>query len=589
MKRSKIFLAIALVLILVGGILSNAIDTEFGAVKTQRIYLVDNEAYTVTANLFIPKSATAESPAPAMIICPGGDCPSDIGSPWTTELARRGYVVALIDYTGCGDTEANPAAQYWTNYGAMEMDTVYDYLAALPFVDEDQIGCGGHSMGSLYSYRLALKRPVSLVISDVVYWDELPDYNFNFVQISGTHDEGLLMDYKDISEICEDPLFLGLFGVDRIEPGKLYGSFADRTARILYLLNQTHQDDMISGQFIRTMVGATMDSMNAPNPIPSNNLVYGWKVVALALAIIGLVMMLFSLADILIDSSLFSDLKLKTPKTLAGFAPKTKGWWICAAVITLIPLIAFFPGTAAGNKMASNSLFQLGTTPNGFMVWTLYAAVGLLVFFLVYHFRFGKKLGCNAASYGFATSDEGGFRFGYIFKSAVLALILFMSAYYVLLLLFRYANTDLHIWTNSLRPLNGTRSQTMPWYTLAMLPYFTLFMLAGNALQFGDDPENGKGRGKAVLCGALVGLVGMILLYIFYEVTLRTNRPFYTANFAVFYMDLLSNVLPQFGIAAALSIFIRKKTNSYFAGILIGAAMVAFGMVSTNSVAMIIS
>lgn len=523
-----------------------------------------------------------------MIICPGGDSPSDIGSPWATELARRGYVVALMDYTGCGDTQASPNAQYWTNNGAMELDTVFDYLTSLEFVDVNQIGCAGHSMGSLYSYRLALKRHVSLVISDVVYWDELPDYDFNFVQISGTHDEGLLSRFADFSEIYQDPLLTALFGVDTIEPNKLYGSFEDRTARILYPLNQTHNDNMTSGQFISCMIQSTMDSTPAPTEIASDNLIYGWKIFAHALAIIGLVMMLFVLADILIDSSLFESLKLAAPEKTAGFAWKSKGFWLSALILTLIPLVCFFPGTATGNKMTSNKLFQLGSTPNGYVVWTLFSAVCLLVFFLIYHFVFGKKVGNTAASYGFATSNDGKFRPGYILKSAVLALILFMAAYYVILLLYRYANTDLHIWTSSLRPLSGTRAQTMPWYTLAVLPFFVLFMLAGNSLDF-RNPNGGKGIAKPIISGTLVGLCGIILLFIFYQVTLRTNRPFYTANFAVYYMDLLSNLIPQFGIATALSIFIRQKTNSYYAGILISSALAAFGMVSTNCISMIIS
>lgn len=163
MKRRSIILAIALVIILLGGILSVAVDNDFGRMHTQRLYLVNDNGYTVTANLFIPNAATAEAPAPAFIVVPGGDCPSDIGSPWATELARRGFVVALVDYSGCGDTEADPSSQYWTNPdGAMELDTVYDFVESLDFVDSDNIGVGGHSMGSLYSYRLSLVRPVSI-------------------------------------------------------------------------------------------------------------------------------------------------------------------------------------------------------------------------------------------------------------------------------------------------------------------------------------------------------------------------------------------------------------------------------------------
>lgn len=568
-----------------------AIDTDFGAIKTERLYLVDDDGYTVTANLFIPETASADTPAPAMIITPGGDCPSDIGMPWATEIARRGYVVALMDYTGCGDTEVNPNAQYWTANGAMELDTVYDYLASRPFVDADQIGCGGHSMGSLYSYRLSTKRNVSLVVSDVLFNDALPEYDFNFVQISGTHDEGLLarLGNGNFDAIFSNEFLCSVFGVEKIQPNTLYGSFENRTARVFYTLEQTHQDDMISGQFISLLVSSVMDAMDAPAPIDSSDLIYGWKIVGLAAAIIGLVMFLFSITGILIDSSLFSDLKLEAPAVSAGFEPKTKKWWAAAIIYTLIPVAFFFWGTGVGNKMSSNSLFQLGTTPNGYVVWTLFSAVGMLAFFLVYHFTHGKKHGQNAASYGFATSSNGSFSVKYILKSALLALVLFLLAYYVILLLYRYANTDLHIWTSSIRPIRGARCETLPWYCLALLPYFSFLLLAGNAVPVGTSGKGPGSTAKSVLGSAVLGLVGMLVLLLVYEVILRLNGPFTTKNFAHFYLDLLTNTLPTFGIASALAIYIRKKTNSCYAGILIGVSIVAFCMVSTNCVAMIIS
>jgi len=582
-KKSCIILALALVLILVGGILSNVINTDFGKVKTDRIYLVNDNGYTVSARIYIPENATAETPAPAMIICPGGDCPSDIETPWASELARRGYVVALVDYTGCGDTEVDAAAQYWTAYGAMELDTIYDFLADRAFVDSEQIGVGGHSMGSLYSYRLAMKRPVSLVVSDVLYSDSMPSHNFDFVQISGTHDEGLLARLENFEDIFSNAFLCELFGTDLIEEGKLYGSWEEQNARIFLTLNQTHEDDMYSKAIVTLINEYVMKSMDAPNPIEAGNTIYGWNYVAMAILIVGVVMMLFSVADILLDSSLFSSLKLASPAVQPGFAYKSKSWWIAALILTMIPVVFFFPGTAAGNKMASNSLFQLGTTPNGYMVWTLYAACGMLAFALIYHFCFGRKIGCKAAGYGIATSSNGKFSISYVITAAIFSLILFLLGYFVIMLLYRYADTDIHGLTVSFRPLYASRCATLPWYFIALLPYFTLVMIAGSALKI-----EGK-TAKQVFLGAVIGLVGMAILFIFYEIVLRIDRPFYTGNFAHFYLDLLANVLPQFGVASALAIFIKKKTNSIIPGILIGVALVAYGMVSTNSIAMIIS
>ena len=364
MKRRSIILAIALVIILLGGILSVAVDNDFGRMHTQRLYLVNDNGYTVTANLFIPNAATAEAPAPAFIVVPGGDCPSDIGSPWATELARRGFVVALVDYSGCGDTEADPSSQYWTNPdGAMELDTVYDFVESLDFVDSDNIGVGGHSMGSLYSYRLSLVRPVSMVVSDVRFNDAPAEYDFNFVQISATHDEGLLARLSTFDEMYTDPFLCGIFGTEQIVPNQLYGSWENRTGRIFIPLNQTHQDDMISGQFLKALTESVSTAMGAPNPLPGDDLVYGWKVVAHILMIIGLVGALFALGGLLVDSRLFESLKLKAPEHSGGLKAGTKGFWIAAVILTLIPVALFFPGTAVGNAMASNALFQLGTTP----------------------------------------------------------------------------------------------------------------------------------------------------------------------------------------------------------------------------------
>ena len=65
--------------------------------------------------------------------------------------------------------------------------------------------------------------------------DELPDYNFNFVQLTAIHDEGILSRVSKYEDVYTDPLLTGLFGVDRIEPGKLYGSWEGQHGKsILY-------------------------------------------------------------------------------------------------------------------------------------------------------------------------------------------------------------------------------------------------------------------------------------------------------------------------------------------------------------------
>jgi hypothetical protein len=293
-------------------------------VKIERLKLVDKDGYTVSAVIRIPKTATSETPAPAMIVVPGGDCTADIAAPWAIELTRRGYVTLTMDYTGAGDTEVNMAEQYWGTNGTMHLSTGYDYLTSLDFVDQDNIGAGGHSMGSLYSYRLALHRKVNVVVSDVIFFDDLPDYDFNFVQLTAIHDEGILSRVSTYEDVYKDPLLTGLFGVDRIEPGKLYGSWENNTARIFYEFNHTHQDDMISPKLISRMVDCVTLAMPTGTRLDSNNLVYGWKILGLFVAISGMVMFLFSFASVLLKTKVFGKLVLK-PGARVGFKVSGRG------------------------------------------------------------------------------------------------------------------------------------------------------------------------------------------------------------------------------------------------------------------------
>lgn len=586
-------MAISLVVVLIGVILSTLIGTNFGKTKIEHLQLVDKAGYRVSANLYIPKTATSTNPAPAMIVVPGGDDAADSMSPWADELSRRGYVVVTVDYSGEGDTEVNPDEQYFSAAnGAMELDTAYDYISNLAFVDKNQIGVGGHSMGSMYSFRLALVRHVKFVVSDVIYNDKLPDYNFNFIQICATHDEGILGRVSKIEDLYTDKFLCSLFGTDNITPNKVYGSWQDSNARVLYTVNQTHPDDMVRGQFIEKMLSSVMKSADAPTPINPDNHIYAWKIVGMIIAVIGMGMFLFSLAGALLETAEFGKLKLSNNKQIAGLAYKSKAWWIYAVILSLVPVITFFPGTAVGNSMTSNNLFKLGTTPNGFMVWSLFSAVLMLALFFVFHFTVGKKQGGNLSTYGFGTiENKNKITLAYIGRSALFAVILYASAYFLMYLIYNYAKTDLHIWTVDMRPLALQRIETFPWYYLGLLPYFVTSLLAGKALSFGnEDDSKGKSLCKSVIFGTVIGMIALVALYIVHEVYLRngTSGAFYKGHFANFYMTSLECMIPEFGFASALALYINKKTKNNFAGIFIGVALVTFFIITSNALSMII-
>ena len=54
-------------------------------------------------------------------------------------------------------------------------------------------------------------------------------------------------------------------------------------------------------------------------------------------------------------------------------------------------------------------------------------------------------------------------------------------------------------------------------------------------------------------------------------------------------MTLLEAVIPEFVVATGLGIYLKKKTNTIWPGMIIGAALIAYFLVSSNCLAMIIS
>jgi len=584
---------ISLVIIFTGVFIATLVGTNFGQTNIKRLKFVDEDGYYMSATLYIPKTATSENPAPAMIVVPGGDSSADAMSPWSDELSRRGYVVMAVDYSGAGDTEVNPKKEYFRGGGSMGLDAAYDFIAKLDFVDSGKIGVGGHSMGSLYSYRLSLQRKVRFVISNVIYRDALPDYNFNFIQISGTHDEGILARINTFDDIYRYDFLCGLFGTEEIVPNQIYGSWRNNNTRVLYPIEgRTHNDLMISGRFIGQMLYSVMQSVTAPNPIPESNLIYPWKIFGLFIAVVGMGMFLFNLAGLLLETDMFRKLILANNKRVPGFAYKSGGWWIYAILLALVPLIMFFPGTSVGNKMPPNALFMLGSTPNGYLVWSLFSAILMIALFLFFHFTTGRKQGGSLSSYGYSTvENQNKISISHIGRAALFSLVLFLSVYFLLYVIVHFAKTDLHIWTVSIRPFNDARAGTYPWYYLGLAPYFCASMLTGNILNYGnEDDSKGPALRKSVIIGTLIGICSLLALFIFHQIWLRISPygAFYTGSFAHFYMTTLEALLPQFGFATALALYINKKTKSNFAGLFIGVALVTFFMVSNNALALVV-
>jgi len=165
-KRSVAFLCILLAVILVSSFCASLIQSSGfstkttileGAVNSGLLYDENgNPTDTVVSGavesgmLFVPANASADHPAPGIMLSHGYLNNYQLQLQNAIELARRGFVVLCVDIEGHGghNNITNYAAgnEAWNNENGL-YDSV-KYLYNLEFVDKSMIGCSAHSMGA---------------------------------------------------------------------------------------------------------------------------------------------------------------------------------------------------------------------------------------------------------------------------------------------------------------------------------------------------------------------------------------------------------------------------------------------------------
>ena len=143
-KRAKIWLCIGLALMLLSGIVVSLIQTGSGSIEMKELKIETDAGYAMSAYLFIPENATAETPAPAIVTSHGYLNNKEMQDANYVELARRGFVVLAIDQPAHGNSD--------NLVGSSNANGVYQgalALSRMPFVDVERIGITGHSMGGM--------------------------------------------------------------------------------------------------------------------------------------------------------------------------------------------------------------------------------------------------------------------------------------------------------------------------------------------------------------------------------------------------------------------------------------------------------
>lgn len=144
-------LYLALVIILLANLMACGLQTGFGKVRVQDMYLTTDQQQNLHALAFIPRNASAENKLPCIIAGHGGFHSAEMQDAACIELSRRGFVVIAIDMYSHGMSSNVPvsvvASESEVGLGMADM---VEYVAQgnMDFVDTERIGVIGHSMGA---------------------------------------------------------------------------------------------------------------------------------------------------------------------------------------------------------------------------------------------------------------------------------------------------------------------------------------------------------------------------------------------------------------------------------------------------------
>ena len=547
------FFLLGLVLILAGSFLAHSIQTA-GGTRIEDVRFPGDKGVTQSALLYVPPSATAQHPAPAVLVSHGYINTREMQSPFAIELARRGFVVLAMDMKGHGYSGGAVRFPGDDLGGAAALR----YLASLPFVDKANVGLEGHSMGGIPISSAAAAMPDGY--KAIVYEGSTPGFLgaakppafHNLQVVFGQYDEfaPLMWGVPKGSMLPGAPKLAKAFGVSGpVVPGQTYGSVADGSARRLVNPPVTHPME----HFSKAGVGAAVDwfqttLQGAATPKPATDQIWFWKEIGTLAGFIGLIVLLMGTFELLLTLPVFAGLNHPMEPVAERRGWK---WWVAFVLTAAIPAATYYPFMKWGQVFFPMQLFPQ-YIQNQLLVWALLN--GLITLALSFALRGGKPVFSN--------------RWG---GSALIAAATVAVGYLSLVLVDAVWHVDYRFWVLGLKPLDAR-------HAVMAIPYFVLwtafFLIAIRALT-----ANLAVRGEGFLMQHSLWKIAMSLGFVVLLVWEYTTM-FRTGLLATPSEPLNTIVAIQFvpllAVVGALAAFTYRRTNSYVPGALICGALLAW-------------
>ncbi|CCE08120.1 conserved membrane hypothetical protein [Bradyrhizobium sp. STM 3843] len=561
-----ILAAIGAVLVFVGGMLAHFTQTANG-IRIEDVRFKGAAGNTMSALVYIPQNASERSPAPGILAVHGYINSRETQDGFAIEFARRGYVVVALDQTGHGYSDPPAFAHGFGGPDGLA------YLRSLPYVDKDNIGLEGHSMGGWTVLAAATAMPdayKALVLEGSSTGkpfaaEGTPTWPRNLAVVFSQYDEfsQIMWGSEYARNVPQSAKLAAVFGAaGPIEPGRTYGDISQGTARVLYTPAMTHPAD----HFSREAIGDSLDwfsrTLTGGTPLPSTDQIWLRKEIGTLVALIGFFVLLLGAFDLLLTWSPFASLRIEPAHLDAASAalPKGRAWWTAFWISALLPAITYYPAFAIGNAWLPASRFLPQAFTTQIVTWALLNTVITLALLPFVPRRIRRKgVAGQAVLIALATIAVG-----------------VLTVWFADLLF----KIDFRFWVVALKLPSATQLMIMLIY---LVPFTLFFIVALRALHSNFSRLDAPAIGHYVTTVLVLSLGFVVLIggqYLAMWFGGRLINPFPTSPVVPLSTIIGIQFIPLLAAVAVISTFTWRRTGTSLPGALICGLLVTWYIVA---------
>jgi len=587
-NAGKGLLLICLLVVLLSSFISSNIQTSGGRVQVQDIKIPTHNGQWVVADLYKPRTATSENPAPMVVVIPGFQRSKEALANVAIELSRRGIVAILIDPYAQGFSSASMSRLAATTEG-YGMFAVVDYAAGTPnlnYIDKTRIGATGHSAGGNAAIRGANyfgKQAIetgqpsklhSVFVSGYVLTlrDEVLDAVRSNVGVSyAFYDEGAYRNELKNGDMRYAPEAIravnsGLEAsgsrIEEVEIGRYYGNKHDRTLRIVHNERILHPFQPYITEATANQIEYFERVFDLESGISNDDQIWYWKELLGLIALIAALVAVVPMGRLLLEIPWFKALKHSLPPALPK--PQGKGkalFWGMFVVGALIACFTYIPMAELSQKLfvAASTRQQTWFFPqrmnNAVMLWAvLNGSVGYLMFWLSYRF-FGKKNGVKPSVWGVETSRSE------ILRTFALAFTLFLFYFSLLFLVYYFLHVDYRFLFMGVRTFQPELLALLAMY----VPFFFIFLLSNSLRINGAMRFEGQAEWKSMLVGGFANSLGLMFIVVVQYLTFAVTGTVYWTD-GWLYVNLLFAVVPMMFVLPYFNRYFFRMTGRIYLG-----------------------